>query len=233
MGIRVNRAKSQWAFAKPKMKNKGGRPRITDRRASERHGKREPLKAGTPVHVTMRIVKDVGYLRKRHIYRAFRRATIQAYAANKIHIVHLSIQHDHVHAIVEASCSEGLAIGMQGFQISAARHVNRACKRKGAVFADRYHAEQLTTPTQARNAIRYVVNNWRKHREDVRGPFARLAIDPFSSGASYWKRPALFEPLQMSGPSTWLLKIGVARMGPIAATEVPGSGLAISCESQR
>ena len=228
VSVRVYRTKAQaaWSFPKPKAKNRGGRPRIVDRRASERHETRAPLPAGTPVHVTMRIVPAVGAMRKRHLYRAVRKATLQAYAANRIRIVHLSIQHDHVHAIVEASSRDGLARGMQGFQISAARHINRACRRTGQVFADRYHAEQLTTPTQARNAISYVINNWRKHREDHHGPFALHRVDPFSSGPTYWKISGPFEPLQTSPPSTWMLKIGIRRLPAIMPTEIPsGSSL--------
>ncbi len=79
--------------------------------------------------VTARVAGAVGSLRKRHIYRALRRATIHAFAANRIRIVHFSIQHDHLHAIVEASSSEGLATGMQGFQISAARCSRTAITR--------------------------------------------------------------------------------------------------------
>ena len=227
MKVRVNRAKAQaaWSFPKPAVKNVGGRPRITHRRASERHKKREPLKPGTPVHVTMRIEEDVGYMRKRDRYRAIRLATLHAFAKNMIHIVHLSIQGNHLHTIVEATSSADLARGMKGFQVSAARHINRACGRKGRVFADRYHVEYLRNPKMVRNAIAYVVNNWRKHGED-RGSV--VSIDPFSSGTSFtgWKVPPkvvpLDEPLAVSLPSTWLLKIGWTRHGLIDPDEVPG-----------
>jgi REP element-mobilizing transposase RayT len=227
MAVRVNRTKAQarWSFAKPKVKNVGGRPRITHRRASERHEKRDPLPAGTPVHVTMRIEKAVGYMRKRDMYRAVRRATLQAFAKATIRIVHLSIQGNHLHAIVEASSSTVLAHGMKGFQVSAARHVNRACGRRGRVFADRYHVEQLRTPKMVRNAIAYVINNWRKHGED-RG--SAVSIDPFSSGASFtkWSVPptvvSLDEPLAVSPARFWLLSEGWMRHGLIDPDEVPG-----------
>jgi REP element-mobilizing transposase RayT len=227
MAVRVNRAKAQaaWSFPKPKAKNRGGRPRITHRRASERHEKRKPIPPGTPVHVTMRIEKAVGYMRKRDRYRAIRRATLQAFAKELIRIVHLTIQGDHLHAIVEATSSKNLALGMKGFQISAARHVNRACGRRGRVFADRYHVEYLRNPKMVRNAIAYVINNWRKHGED-RGSV--VSIDPFSSAASFtnWKVPPqvvpLDEPLAVSRPSFWLLSEGWTRHGLIDPDEVPG-----------
>lgn len=48
----------------------------------------------------------------------------------------------------------------------------------GRVFADRYHAEQLATPTQMQHAVRYVLTNAAHHcttRSKV--PY----VDPFSS----------------------------------------------------
>ena len=42
-------------------------------------------------------------------------------------------------------------------------------RRRGNVFVDRYHAEKITNPRQARRALAYVLNNWRKHFEDRDG----------------------------------------------------------------
>src|SRR6185295_7661255 len=101
-------------------------------------------------------------------------------------IVHLSIQRTHVHLLVEADHKAALASGMQGFQISAAKHLNAAIsknrpgpRRRGAVFSDRYHAEIITTPTQARHTLNYVINNWRKHQEDRTDTARSWKIDPF------------------------------------------------------
>jgi hypothetical protein len=90
------------------------------------------------------------------------------------HIVQLSIQGSHVHLLVEAANREALSLGMKAFEISAAKHINAAMsregswwerrtgrvvgqRRKGRVFADRYHEERITTPAQARNALAYVL----------------------------------------------------------------------------
>jgi hypothetical protein len=81
---------------------------------------------------------------------------------------------------------------MQSFQISAAKHINREYsvkaeltdRRRGNVFVDRYHQEIIKTPRQARRSLAYVLNNWRKHKED-RADFATdWPIDPYSSAAS-------------------------------------------------
>src|SRR5919206_431515 len=71
-------------------------------RSSERHEKRPALRASEPVHVVARVVKDVPGLRKRDTYMAIREATITTAKRDNFHIVHLSIQSNHLHLIVEA-----------------------------------------------------------------------------------------------------------------------------------
>jgi REP element-mobilizing transposase RayT len=230
----------EMAFRTHGGKRKGaGRP-PKGPRSSERHETRPVLKASQPVHVVMRIVADVGSLRKRHLYKALREATATSLRRRDFRIVHVSIQATHVHAIVEADDRVALARGMQGFQISAARHINTAISkrtgepRRGKVFADRYHARILKTPREVRNAIAYVLNNWRHHDED-RAAFARSwKIDPYSSASQFggWKeledsaflfpRRATYDPLWVWLPRTWLLKTGWRQHGLIQTAEIPG-----------
>ena len=188
-----------------------------------------------PVHVTMRIAAAVGSMRKRHMYRAIQQATLHAFAAKQIRIVHFSIQHDHLHAIVEADDRDRLARGMQGFQICAARRINAKIQRTGTVFTDRYHARVLTNPRQVRNTIAYVLNNWRRHREDRRGVFRTFRIDPYSSAIMFpdWanydfstaalRAPPTYDPLWVYLPTCWLLRAGWHRHGLIDIAEVPAS----------
>jgi REP element-mobilizing transposase RayT len=180
-----------------------GRPR-KGRFAGAPHKRRPELSRNHPVHVVLRVTSAIGSLRKRFMYSALREATI-AVAMRELNekengafrIVHISIQRDHVHLIVETDNKRALSRGMQSFQISAAKHLNRAfsekCglteRRRGSVFPDRFHQEIITTRKQARHTLSYVLNNWRKHRED-RGELARAwNVDPFSTGALFggWK----------------------------------------------
>lgn len=200
-----------------------GRP-CKGARPGEPHKRRPTLKASEPVHVVLRVTRAIANLRKRHMYRALREATFTmarreiAYRANgPCRIVHLSIQRTHIHLLVEASDRMALSRGMQSFQISAARHLNRAAGRSGNVFPDRFHQEIIRTPTGARNAIRYVLNNWRKHGEDAQREWN---VDPFSSGVFFtgWSEdaerttlrrwPRTYEPLIVYQPRTWLLREG-------------------------
>jgi putative transposase len=110
----------------------------------------------------LRIVADIANLRRRHTYHALREATLTAAKREDFRIVHMSIQHNHVHLIVEADGKRALSKGVWGFEVSAARHINRAIgehtgtRRRCSVFADRYHARPLTSPRQVRNTIAYV-----------------------------------------------------------------------------
>jgi REP element-mobilizing transposase RayT len=187
------------------------------------------------VHVTLRVVADVGRLRRRDGYRAVRRAMSAVLPQfESFRICHLSIQATHIHMIVEASDEKALSSGMRSFQISAARRLNAAITRRtgverhGRVFADRYHAEPLTSPTQVRNALAYVLNNWRRHGED-RGSHA--ALDPFATGRTFdgfadHQRPTRWrhddEPLPISFPKTWLLRVGWRQHGMLSTRQVPG-----------
>jgi REP element-mobilizing transposase RayT len=217
-------------------KRKGaGRP-PKGKRSSERHKKRPRLKKTHPVHVVLRVVPAVGRLRTRNLYRAIQRAMcFSAVPRHDFRICDVSIQGNHIHLIVEADDERALARGMQGFEISAAKHINRALskelgrRRIGQVFADRYHAKQLTSPTQVRHGLCYVRNNWRRHGEDKKLP--GRAYDPFSSSEysdgwddeaqTYWLGDD-DELLPISRPQSWLLSAGWKRAGLLSPWEVPG-----------
>ncbi|HEU4732022.1 MAG TPA: hypothetical protein VFT22_29200, partial [Kofleriaceae bacterium] len=145
----------------------------------------------------------------------------------------------------EADGKGALSAGMQGFQISAAKHLNRAIskgrpgpRRRGTVFPDRYHAEIITTPTQARHTLSYVLNNWRKHGEHRHEMARTWKVDWFSTAAMFpgwteysdepeerrhflWKGPDTYDPLIVYQPRTWLLREGWKKAGAISKHETP------------
>src|SRR5436190_681916 len=170
-------------------KTRGGKRRGAGRppkgkRAGSPHKERPFLHERYPVHVVLRVISAVGNLRRRRVYQAIREATLTTARRENFPIVHLSIQRNHLHLLVEADHKQALASGMQGFQISAAKHLNAAIskgkpgpRRRGTVFPDRYHAEIITSPRQARHALNYVLNNWHKHKEDrARNPPSALRL---------------------------------------------------------
>jgi hypothetical protein len=139
---------------------------------------------------------------------------------SRFRVVHFSVQADHVHLIVEASSRERLIRGLQGLAGRTARAVNRVLCRRGKVWSGRYHSRVLSTPREARNALVYVLLNFRKHLRA--GP----GIDPRSSGPWFdgWMHRAepTGAPCPVAAPRTWLASTGWRRAGgPINPAESP------------
>jgi len=194
-------------------------------RAGVAHERREEVRAYWPVHVTLRVNRDAPYLRKRQIWRAIAKATIAAAKTGALRIVQASVQHDHLHLLIETEDQYALAKGMHAFEVSAAHWINRAAGRRGRVFPDRYHVHVLKTPRETRNGLQYVLCNWRKHGEDVHD---RGAVDWFSTGFAFaeWgeRAPREYEPLATAVAESWLLREGWRRAGTVSPRAKPGGG---------
>src|SRR5262249_9119285 len=126
---------------------------------------------------------------------------------------------------VEASSREALIRGLQGLAGRLARAINRSSCRRGKVWDGRYHARALKTPREVRNALVYVLLNFRKH---LRAP---AAIDPRSSGPWFDGCVATPEPgagpCPVTSPRTWLARTGWRRVGgPIDPSESPAQNSA-------
>ncbi len=121
--------------------------------ASERHRVRPELSGRHPVHVIARVVRGTGALHDQHARRAIERAVRRSLGRTDFRIVHLAVVAGRLELVVEAADRVALARGMQGFQVAAARWLNRAWARSGTVFADRYRARSLMT----RAAVRAVI----------------------------------------------------------------------------
>jgi REP element-mobilizing transposase RayT len=229
-------------FKKRGGKRRGAGRKPKGRRAGSRHKARPELAARHPVHVTLRVVSAVGNLRRRCVYRAVREATLTTARREDFRIIHLSLQSNHLHLLVEANDKKALSSGMQGFQISAAKHINAELgkgaagpRRRGTVFPDRYHATIITNPRQARHALSYLMSNWRKHQEDRVAPMSTWTIDWFSSAVMFpgwteygdepflWRGPPTYDPLIVYQPRTWLLREGWKKSGSISCHEIPSA----------
>jgi REP element-mobilizing transposase RayT len=179
------------------------------------------------------VAAEVGRLRNRIGFHAVRRAAAACIGRLDFRIVHVSVQSNHIHLLVEASDKGALANGLRAFMISAAQHLNRMRGRRGTVFATRYHAVQLRTPRQVRNCLAYVLNSWRRHHEDIAGPAQRRAfVDPYSTGILFdgwpdaparFTLPGSYEPLPVAGARSYLLTIGRRRHLLIGLRELPAA----------
>ena len=249
MGRRARKRHEQLSFAKVvRKRDKNGQWRGGPRpgagrkpngdKAGASHARRPELKRELPLHITLRVLAQVGWLRKMSAYRAIRRALRTALEHHaQFRIVHFSLQRDHIHLMCEVSNKDALTLGMRSFQIAAAKHLNReltkkGCKRRrGRVFADRYHAEVIDSVSRACNAVSYILNNWRKHGQDGGYSLFDGRVDPYSSGVYFmWKERSLpyfvvppnYEPPEVGNAHTWLLTEGVRKGRPISCYEVPG-----------
>jgi REP element-mobilizing transposase RayT len=115
------------------------------------------------VHVTVKLVPEVGSLRKRKFIASMREAFRAGKVKDGFRICQFSIQRDHMHVMTEAESNQALSRGVQGWEIRVARRVNARLGRKGKVFADRFHAVPVRSPRQLRNTLCYVLNNGHRH----------------------------------------------------------------------
>jgi putative transposase len=193
----------------------------------------------------MRASSSAPDLRAQIPFRAIRSCLVRLARRGLLSVVHFSIQRDHVHMIVEAADGTELARGIQGLASGIARAVNRTVGRRGRFWRDRYHRQDLRSPRQMRNAIVYVLQNFRKHTpEDAIDDLHRL--DSRSSAAWFDGWDSRAGPLVAAvrracgGPSrtgdqaaamvdvqptcparTWLGTVGWRRLGLIRPDERP------------
>jgi REP element-mobilizing transposase RayT len=108
-----------------------------------------------------------------------RRCCPQRHAPDRFRIVHYSVQSNHVHLIVEAAERRALTAGIHGLEARLTRYINQLLNRRGPLWADRWHGRALASPSEVRNALVYVLANFRKHASH---PMPH-GVDPCSSAA--------------------------------------------------
>jgi len=202
------------------------------------HRKRQLRFKNQPLHVTMRLL--VRPLRTRFMFPTLRDAIAKAnrQLPAAFRVCEFSVQEDHIHLLVEAATPGALSRGMRGLALRMALAINRLLFRRGPVFADRWHGRLLTRPREVRNALVYVLANYRKHRGASCGEVG--AWDVFSS-APYFRGfrefggeapcdcredavPRALIPPDRSPvlpANTWLLREGWRRYGLISVNEEP------------
>jgi len=217
-----------------------GRPKVPG--SGVRHVCRTPLHARFPVHITVKLQRGLPRLRQKAEYAALRAAftagchgpktgsrSIRAEGADAaFRLVHYAILNDHLHLLAEAKDRDALSRGIQGLLIRIARKLNKLWQRRGKVFADRHHDRILRTPTETRNALRYVLQNGKKHAAEGRELAVPQAIDTYTSAPWF---DGFREPIRVRGleaivrpvtdARTWMLTIGWRRLGLLSVHELP------------
>src|SRR6185436_3096695 len=93
-----------------------------------------------------RVRRGLPSMRRRGEYTTLRAAFAKRCKGDAFRLLHYSVQHDHVHMIVEAGDRAAVARALQGLLTSIAKRLNCIWRRRGTVFADRYHDRLLRTP---------------------------------------------------------------------------------------
>jgi hypothetical protein len=195
------------------------------------HTAREAVDARFPQHITLRVVPGVS-LRKEWLLPTIHGA-IRDSQREGFRVVEFNDLGNHFHFVVEAADAEALASGMNGLEVRLARRLNRKLKRRGKLFVGRYHARPLRTPTEVRNALRYVLLNARHHAADRGETLSPDWFDPFSSApwfkgwsrplaGTHWLQDEIRSRQSPTAPAkTWLLADGWQLNGPLALDDVP------------
>ena len=198
---------------------RGAGRKPTGDRAGVSHRTRPTLSGRHPVHVTVRLRSGLPRLRCERTRAVLERAFSAGCERFGFRLAHYSIQTTHLHLIAEACDRRALSRGMQGLLVRAARALNRAWARKGAVFLDRYHARALPSPLEVRRALLYVLHNARRHGLRVAG------VDAYSSGPWFdgWAQRVIATKRGFPGAlaRSWLLRMGWRRHGLIGVHDVP------------
>ena len=196
-----------------------------------RHVTRDPLKARYPAHVTVKVARGLPRLRSRREYEVLREAFAAGCNRFGFRLVHYAVLNDHLHLLVEAEDRESLSRGLQGLLIRVAKALNKLWKRRGKVFADRYHDHILRSPTEVRHALRYVLANGKKHEREGREVRVLAPIDKYTSGPWFdgWEETIHVQGLEaivrpISDARTWLLRVGWRLLGLLSVHELPATG---------
>jgi REP element-mobilizing transposase RayT len=192
------------------------------------HEPRAPLAARFPAHVTLKLRAGLPRLRQRTEHRTLLACFHRGCDRAGFRLAHFAVLNDHLHLLVEARDRRALSRGLQGLSIRIAKALNKLWRRRGTVFADRYHDRVLKTPREVRNALRYVLASGRKHAAAGRAVAVAQAIDVFTSAPWFdgfrealtvRGLEALLRPV--TDAHTWLLTIGWRRHGLLSVQETP------------
>jgi putative transposase len=138
-----------------------------------------------PVHVTLRVRRDVSNLRRYTTFQAIRAALSGGKRRFGVGLVEYSVQRNHLHLMMEAADRRCLSRAMQGLGVRLAKAINKACGRSGSVFAERYHARSVKSALEVWRVLHYVLNNARRHAADHGYRYGKDWLDPCSSARHF------------------------------------------------
>lgn len=142
------------------------------------HTKREKVLLKAPIHINLKVRAGTVSLRSHGVHKQFKLA-IKLAQARGLHVIQYSIQDNHIHLICEARGNRELASGMKSFGSRFGKALLKSSRQRKPVFKGRFHMYVLKTPTEVKNALKYVLLNESKHIKTI------AFVDEFSSGYAF------------------------------------------------
>jgi REP element-mobilizing transposase RayT len=187
------------------------------------HMARERVDFKKPLMITMKLKKGLNGFRNRRMLEKFKECGRESKTFG-LHVLHFSLQRDHIHIFLEAKDNLSLGSGMKSLGGRMGRALRSMLGGKGSVFKGRYHLRVLHSPTQTKNALAYVLLNQSNHEKEV------PRVDLFSSAAHFGEWKSLIGrcwqtklsrmtldptelPDHLSRPRSWLASEGWRRAG--------------------
>jgi REP element-mobilizing transposase RayT len=217
----LNRQIRERALGKKVRRGPGRPPKNEGGRVA--HHSRPNLAGKAALHVTLKTRSGVPNLRTRRRFNIIKHAFVKfcgarasdGRAIDGFRLVHFAVLSNHLHLVVEADSKRVLSMGMQKLLHSISRRLNALSVHErggkvstragryndldgwlGRVFADRYHAHHLKTPTEMNHAVNYVLTNAERHGASRANYSAGFNADAFSSiGALTFDMPRPELPL--------------------------------------
>ncbi len=170
------------------------------------HKKREIITSSQPVHINIKmnipVKSETGLLALEKSIANSRRY---------FHILHYSLQWNHIHLIIEAADNKALFSGMRSFTNTFVKVMG-----KGSIQKERYHLHPLKSMKETKNAFRYVIFNEVHHskktsmRADLFSSLHQLNIREMSRQFRVEIKACKPEKIiQLDQPASWLAKQGL------------------------
>ena len=159
------RKQLDFSFGRGGYRRDSGRKRIHSRGVA--HRKREKVLLKTPLHINFKYQTQI---KNKFCLRLLKRAILNA-RKHGLRVNHFSLQHNHVHLIVEAETNVVLTKGMRSITVTMAKGL-----KSGKVQIERYHLHVLKSLRETKNAVLYVLFNKQKHEK---GTYS--TVDEYSS----------------------------------------------------
>ena len=132
------------------------------------HSRRRDVDLDEVQLVTVKCMPGVWGLREKAAMARLRRCFREGKVRGTFRLLHWVVLNNHMHFVVEAESRPDLSNGMNGLLARIAKGMNAHLGRTGRFWKDRFHVQPLRTALEISRGLRYVLDNFTKHRNEWR-----------------------------------------------------------------